>query len=112
MVSVLTSSNGDIHDKRRGKNMKDKIILITGGASGIGFSTAKKLSKENKVIIADCKKVEDSFINNNFEYSENISFFRCDISKKEDILNLKDFILNKFTKLDLSMQCGNHASSL
>lgn len=31
--------------------MKNKIIIVTGGASGIGLATAKKLSIDNKVII-------------------------------------------------------------
>lgn len=42
--------------------MKNKVILITGGASGIGLATAKKLAKENKVIIADYKNIEQDFI--------------------------------------------------
>ena len=42
--------------------MKQKIILITGGAKGIGLATAKLLSLNNKVIIIDndteaCKKI-------------------------------------------------------
>lgn len=80
--------------------MKNKVILITGGASGIGLSTAKKLSKDNTVIIADYKNVDLGFIKNNFDNSENISFFQCDISKKEDILDLKRYILDNFQKLD------------
>ena len=31
--------------------MKNKIIIVTGGASGIGLATAKKLSIDNNVII-------------------------------------------------------------
>ncbi len=42
--------------------MKNKVVLITGGASGIGLATAKKLSKDNTVIIADYKNVDLKFI--------------------------------------------------
>ena len=35
--------------------MKNKIIIVTGGASGIGLATAKKLSIDNNVIIADVR---------------------------------------------------------
>ena len=38
-----------------------KNIIITGSASGIGLATAKKLSKNNKIIIADCKKSRTGF---------------------------------------------------
>ena len=42
--------------------MKNKIIIVTGGASGIGLATAKKLSIDNKVIIADYKDINQDFI--------------------------------------------------
>lgn len=77
-----------------------KNIVITGGASGIGLATAKKLSKENKVIIVDCKDVKQDFIESNFENCENIYYFKCDISKKDDILRLKKYVLENFKNLD------------
>lgn len=80
--------------------MTNKVVLITGGASGIGLATAKKLSKDNTVIIVDYKNVDLGFIRNNFDNSENVHFFKCDISKKEDILDLKRYILDNFGKLD------------
>lgn len=94
--------------------MKDKIIIITGGASGIGLATSKKLSKDNVVIIADSKNIDENFMQNNFDNNENIYCLKCDISKKEDILNLKEYILDNFKKLDclvcdagiLPLPCG------
>lgn len=94
--------------------MKDKIVLITGGASGIGLATSKKLSKDNIVIIADYKNVEKDFIKNNFDNYKNVHFFKCDISKKEDVLSLKEYVLDNFKKLDclvcdagiLPLPCG------
>ena len=94
--------------------MKDKIIIITGGASGIGLATSKKLSKDNVVIIADYKDVEKDFVEKNFDNYKNVHFLKCDISKKEDILNLKEYVLEKFKKLDclvcdagiLPLPCG------
>lgn len=80
--------------------MEDKVVLITGGASGIGLATAKKVSKDNKVIIADYKSIDDNFIKNNFENYKNVYFLKCDISKNDDILNLKKYVLDNFGKLD------------
>lgn len=94
--------------------MKDKIIVVTGGASGIGLATCKKLSNGNIIIIADYKNIDENFIKNNFDCTENIYFFKCDISKKEDVLNLKEYVLENFKKLDclvcdagvLPLPCG------
>lgn len=86
--------------------MKEKIALVTGGASGIGLATAKKLSKDNKVIVADCQNIDEDFIKNNFDNCENVYFIKCDISKKEDILNLKQYVLDNFKKLDCLVCCA------
>lgn len=86
--------------------MRNKVILITGGASGIGLATAKKLVKENKVIIADYKKIEQDLKKNNFDNSDNVFSFKCDISKKDDILSLKQYILDNFQKLDSLVCCA------
>lgn len=80
--------------------MEDKVVLITGGASGIGLAAAKKISQNNKVIIADYKSIDDNFIKNNFENYKNVCFLKCDISKNDDILNLKQYVLDNFAKLD------------
>ncbi len=80
--------------------MQNKIVIVTGGASGIGLETVKKLSSNNKVIIADYKDIDDNFIKNNFTNYENIYFKKCDISKREDIMNLKQYVLDNFSKLD------------
>lgn len=77
-----------------------KNIIVTGGASGIGLATAKKLSKDNNVIIVDCKDINQNFIQYNFEYHKNIYFFNADISNEKDILNLKQYVLDNFAKLD------------
>lgn len=77
-----------------------KNVIVTGGASGIGLATAKKLSLDNHVIIADVKDIDTNFINQNFDNPENVFFFKCDISKKNDILSIRQYILDKFKKLD------------
>lgn len=94
--------------------MKNKIIIVTGGASGIGIATAKKLSIDNKVIIADYKDINQDFIKENFTNIDNVYYFKCDISKKENIISLRDFVQEKFNKLDclvcnagiLPLPCG------
>ena len=80
--------------------MENKVVVITGGASGIGLATSKTLSRNNVVIIVGRKALDDSFIQNNFDNPQNVSYFKCDISNTEDILNLKNYVIESFGKLD------------
>ena len=58
--------------------------------------------------------MEKDFVEKNFDNYKNVHFFKCDISKTEDILNLKEYVLGKFKKLDclvcdagiLPLPCG------
>ena len=77
-----------------------KVCLITGSTSGIGLATAQKLAQNNIVIINDYKPLPKNFILQNFKKPENVFFCKCDISKKEEILEMKKFVIEKFGKLD------------
>jgi len=91
-----------------------KVCLVTGSTSGIGLATAKLLSKDNIVVINDYKDIDKNFISLNFENRKNIVFFKADISKKEEVINLGKFIVEKFGRLDylvcnagvLPLPCG------
>ena len=77
-----------------------KVCLVTGATCGIGLAIGKKLSKNNIVIINDYKDIDKDFISKQFEKSNNVIFCKADISNKQDILNLKRIIIEKFGRLD------------
>ena len=77
-----------------------KVCLVTGSTCGIGLAVAKVLSKNNIVIINDYRAVDKDFILRNFKNSENVVFCKADISKKEEVLNLKKFVIDNFGRLD------------
>ena len=68
------------------RNSKPKIALITGGASGLGYSIAKRLKKSlYEIIIVDIdkKKIAEST-----SKIKNSKGYLCDISKESSVLNL------------------------
>ena len=81
--------------------LKNKKIIISAGASGIGWATAKVcLSKGATVFISDIdkkflKKVKKNPLNNKRLFS-----YECDASNENDVKNLFKQISKKTKKID------------
>ncbi|RDX62114.1 hypothetical protein CR513_59586, partial [Mucuna pruriens] len=83
------------------RRLEGKVALITGGASGIGESTARLFSKHGaKVVIADiqdelghsvCKDIGPS----------SASYVHCDVTNEEHVERAVDEAVSKFGKLDI-----------
>lgn len=79
-------------------NIKDKVILVTGGSLGIGLATAVELkSKGAKVIITGRNKERLEKAANDNEISGIVS----DISIENDVIDLFEKIKKDFGKLDV-----------
>ncbi|MBK8944034.1 MAG: SDR family oxidoreductase [Ignavibacteriae bacterium] len=79
-------------------NIDKKIILVTGGSSGIGLSTAIKLKeKGSEVIITGRNKSKLENVVNKFGFTGFVS----DVSKENEVLELFQNIKNKFGTLDV-----------
>ena len=79
-------------------DFKDKVIIITGGGTGIGRATCIELAKTGiKQVIGNRNEEKGNevveIIRKNGGEAE---FIRTDVSKAEDVKNLVDFTLNKF----------------
>lgn len=80
-------------------NVSKSVALVTGSTQGIGLSTAKKLAKDHIVVINSNNPIAKDFISKEFKNKE-VYFFKADISKKEELLAMRDFIKNNFGRLD------------
>ncbi|MCB0753288.1 MAG: SDR family oxidoreductase, partial [Ignavibacteriae bacterium] len=79
-------------------NLKDKVILVTGGSAGIGLSTAKMLKEKGaKVIITG--RNEDRL--NSAAKENDFRGYVSDVSKEEDIVKLFGDIKNEFGTIDV-----------
>ena len=64
-------------------DMAGKVAIVTGGASGMGQITARRLARQGaKVAIFD---VNDKGLQDTAAESGNITAFRCDISNLQDV---------------------------
>ena len=85
-------------------DLKDKVILITGGSDGLGYASAELLSFEGaKVII--CGRRGDYLNEKAKTISEktnnNVLAIQADVSKAEDCKRLVEETISKFKKIDI-----------
>jgi len=83
--------------------MKDKVVIITGGTSGIGFASAKLFLENNaKVIIIGRDQVKGEAATIALRaVGDSVEFIRCDLSKVSECQNLAKKIIDKYHKIDV-----------
>ncbi|PIA30041.1 hypothetical protein AQUCO_05700030v1 [Aquilegia coerulea] len=84
---------------RLAKRLEGKVALITGGASGIGASTAKLFAKNGaKVVIAD---IQDDLGSSICKEVENIKYIHCDVTQENDVKHAVDTTMSDYGQLDV-----------
>ncbi|KAF5193147.1 secoisolariciresinol dehydrogenase-like [Thalictrum thalictroides] len=84
------------------KRLEGKVALITGGASGIGESTARLYTQYGaKVVIADIQDNIGGLVCKELGSDEIISYTHCDVTQETDVINAVNFAKSKYGKLDV-----------
>jgi NAD(P)-dependent dehydrogenase (short-subunit alcohol dehydrogenase family) len=89
--------------------LKDRVAVITGGASGIGLEAAKAL-KENGaiVIISDINKSRGQEVAGEL----GIDFFAADVTNSTEVRNLAKYTLDRHGQIDIAFNNAGIAYSL
>ena len=73
------------------------VTVITGGLGSIGYAAAKKFKKEGSEIviidILDPNKISQDL--------DGITYFKCDITKEQDVKKTYELIVKKFGGVDI-----------
>ncbi|XP_076898232.1 short chain aldehyde dehydrogenase 1-like [Bidens hawaiensis] len=87
------------------KRLKDKVAIVTGGASGFGESTVRLFTQHGaKVVIADIQDELGTFVCQDLVSkfgNDCVMYIHCDVSKDSDVKNLVDTTVSKYGKLDI-----------
>jgi NAD(P)-dependent dehydrogenase (short-subunit alcohol dehydrogenase family) len=85
-------------------NMKNKVVLITGGATGIGFAAARMyLAQGAKVVIAGRNVTTgNDALSSLQKISKEVDFFAADVSDPNSVQALISHTVNHFGRLDIA----------
>lgn len=95
---------------------KDTVVLITGGAQGLGFATAKYLSSKGaKICIVDLdeNKLKDAmvrFCGSPVHYIAGMAYKVCDVSIPEQVEAAINHCVTVYGKIDAVISCAGIAA--
>ena len=78
----------------------NKVIVITGGTSGIGKYLVQKYAAKNTVFVISKNEEKIKNVEKEF-HNSNVDFIRCNLEKENEIRNAFDYIKSKIDKIDL-----------
>lgn len=82
----------------------EKIVLVTGASRGIGRNIAYNLALDGYKVIAnynnsekEAKDLQEELKNKNIK----IDILKADVSRKQEVENLVNFVIEKYNKIDV-----------
>lgn len=83
--------------------MKDKVVVITGGSSGIGMALAEQFGKEGSKILITGRNTEDldNAVDKLSKQGIAVFGFQADVSKEEDNKKMAVEAIHRFGKIDV-----------
>ncbi|XP_059646612.1 short chain aldehyde dehydrogenase 1-like [Cornus florida] len=84
------------------KRLEDKVVIITGGASGFGESTVRLFVRHGaKVVIADVQDSLGQALCEELGSKHSVTYVHCDVTSDSDVKNVVDTTMSKYGKLDI-----------
>lgn len=85
------------------KDFKNKVVVITGGATGIGFALAKRLGQEGaKIIIAGIRPDHlQKAVTSLTDLGIEASYQLCDVTKEADLVQLEKYVRTTYGSVDV-----------
>lgn len=93
--------------------MNKKVAVVTGSAKGIGRELIINFAKNSyDVVITYLTSEKEAYELQNYivdNYSVDALIIKCDITKEEDIINMRNTILEKYNHIDILVNNAAYA---
>jgi len=85
--------------------MNTRVVLITGGLTGIGRATALAFAKEGAQVVVSGRRDEEGqkLVSEIRKAGAEAEFIRADVRREEDVRNLIDKTVERFGRLDVAV---------
>ena len=93
--------------------MANRVVLITGGARGIGAAACQLFSTRNYDILFTYNHSRESAeqLSETLSALCHVENLQVDVSRPDDVKGLFEFCTVKFGRLDVLVNCASHSSS-
>ncbi|ANE45952.1 short-chain dehydrogenase [Paenibacillus swuensis] len=82
--------------------LRDKVAVITGGASGIGLAAARLFAQEGaKLVIGDTSDEGQQVVNTLMREGHEAMFVYTDVSKEAEVRGLMEAAVSRFGRVDV-----------
>jgi NAD(P)-dependent dehydrogenase (short-subunit alcohol dehydrogenase family) len=88
--------------------MNTRVVLITGGLTGIGRATALAFAKKGAQVVVSGRRDEEGqkLVSEIRKAGAEAEFIRADVRREEDVRNLVDKTVERFGRLDVAVNCA------
>ena len=80
--------------------LKDKVVLITGGAAGIGKATAQRFMEEGATVVI-CDVNQEAGEATVRELGSNVHFYKVDVTDRQAVQGWVDDVAAKYGRVDV-----------
>ena len=87
---------------------KDKVAIVTGGASGMGKAIATRLASEGaSIVIADVNEnAMNATVSELVAAGHKAAGYKMDVSRREQVREVMNEIVEKFGRIDILVNCA------
>jgi NADP-dependent 3-hydroxy acid dehydrogenase YdfG len=86
-------------------NIQDKVVVITGGSSGLGEAAARHLAARGAVIVLGARRVErmQRLADELAGQGRRVAFLATDVTRCEEVARLVELAVEKFGRIDVML---------